>query len=123
MTCGAAALIVLPSVAMGLSVDPQRANAAVARSCSPPSVVRRVNRTANPDITSVGITYFAGRSRGGDDAHLAAALTRELAVQLLSARIRSDTSKRDATRGRLLTVKLSEGGGFADVALSMTGAV
>jgi TolB-like protein len=77
----------------------------------------------DPDLTTVGITYFAGRSRGGDDAHLAAALTKELAVQLLSARMRADARNQRASTGRLLTVRLSEGGGFADVALSLTGAV
>jgi hypothetical protein len=62
------------------------------------------------DVGSIGIAYFAGRSRDGDDAHLAAALTTELANQLLSARpVESKTRKGDPPR--LLVVKLSEGGG------------
>jgi hypothetical protein len=74
------------------------------------------------DVNSIGVAYFAGRSKGGDDAHLAAALTTELANQLLSARTHSsDPKRRDADR--LLVVKLSEGGGFADVDLSLTGSV
>jgi tetratricopeptide (TPR) repeat protein len=116
-------LVVTPCIARALPSDGQDGSALDVRGCAIPGVVRRVSRTTTSDITSVGITYFAGRSRGGDDAHLAAALTRELAVQLLSARIRVDSSKREPAAGRLLTVRLSEGGGFADVALSLTGAV
>src|SRR6476660_906207 len=82
--------------------------------CEAPSLIRRVSRPTNADITSVGITYFAGRSRDGDDAHLAAALTRELATQLLSARVRSTPGSGRSAASRLLTIKLSQGG-FADV--------
>ena len=117
-------LLITPSVAAASTPDAQLDVQRAQRFCSAPSVVRRASRLANADLTSLGITYFAGRSRGGDDAHLAAALTKELANQLLSARIKADGPD-VRTRGgaRLLTVKLSEGGGFADVALSLTGAV
>jgi TolB-like protein len=117
-------LFITPSVAAASTPDTQLDVQRAQRFCSAPSVVRGAARLANADLTSVGITYFAGRSRGGDDAHLAAALTKELANQLLSARIKID-GPAVRTRGgaRLLTVKLSEGGGFADVALSLTGAV
>src|SRR5699024_3291254 len=74
------------------------------------------------EVNSIGVAYFAGRSRGGNDAHLAAALTTELASQLLSARPRSSETQGKASR-RLLVVKLSEGGGFTDVDLSMTGSL
>ena len=78
--------------------------------------------TSLGDVNSIGVAYFAGRSRNGDDAHLAAALTTELANQLLSARTRSsDPRRHDADR--LLVIKLSEGGGFSDVDLSLTGSV
>jgi TolB-like protein len=73
-------------------------------------------------ISSIGVAYFAGRSRGGDDAHLAAALTSELATQLLSARPKP-TGGKPGDHGRILVVKLSEGGGFSDVDLSMTGSI
>lgn len=116
-------LLLTPCIAGALPIDRQNAGALAASDCAAPGVVRRVSRAPSTDITSVGITYFAGRSRGGDDAHLAAALTTELAVQLLSARMKADASKSGAAAGRLLTVKLSEGGGFADVALSLTGSV
>jgi TolB-like protein len=112
-----------PSIVSARTIHAQDGSALVAPDCTSPSAIRRVTRVANADITSVGITYFAGRSREGDDAHLASALTNELAMQLLSARVRVDASTRDAAAGKLLTVKLSEGGGFADVALSLTGAV
>jgi hypothetical protein len=86
-----------------------------------PEPARRVLASLG-DVNSIGVAYFAGRSKGGDDAHLAAALTTELANQLLSARTRSgDPRRHDADR--LLVVKLSEGGGFADVDLSLTGSV
>jgi hypothetical protein len=74
------------------------------------------------EVSSIGVAYFAGRSRGGDDAHLAAALTTELATQLLSARPKP-TGNRASDQGRLLVVRLSEGGGFSDVDLSMTGSI
>ena len=79
--------------------------------------------TGSANITSVGITYFAGRSRTGDDAHLAQALTNELARQLLSARVSSATPRRRSSNPGLLTVKLSNGGTLPDVDLSMTGSV
>jgi TolB-like protein len=91
--------------------------------CSSTTVARRVDRVSNSDITSVGITYFAGRSRTGDDAHIAAALTQEVATQLLSARVRTTAPSGRAGGTRLLTVKLSDGGGFAEVDLAMTGSV
>jgi TolB-like protein len=74
------------------------------------------------EVNSIGVAYFAGRSRGGNDAHLAAALTTELASQLLSARPKSSRAGAKDS-GRLLVVKLSEGGGFTDVDLSMTGSL
>jgi TolB-like protein len=91
--------------------------------CSSTTFARHVDRVANSDITSVGITYFAGRSRTGDDAHIAAALTQEVATQLLSARVRTTAPNGRAAGTRLLTVKLSDGGGFAEVDLAMTGSV
>ena len=90
--------------------------------CRPVPEPARRQLVSLGDVNSIGVAYFAGRSKGGDDAHLAAALTTELANQLLSARTRSsDPKRRDADR--LLVVKLSEGGGFADVDLSLTGSV
>jgi TolB-like protein len=94
----------------------------VQRACTLPADTVRRQLVSLGEANSIGIAYFAGRSRGGDDAHLAAALTNELASQLLSARPRaSGTSGRDP--GRVLVVKLSEGGGFSDVDLSMTGSI
>lgn len=84
----------------------------------------RGSRGSRGDVTSVGITYFAGRSSRGDDAHLATALTSELARQLLSARIVTPASRRGSPPTRsLLTVRLSESGGPNDVDLAMTGSV
>jgi hypothetical protein len=97
---------------------PEQVSAGVCSSTSPGRTVRRV---ADARLTSVGITYFAGRSRSGDDAHLAAALTTEVAAQLLSARVPSSGARANAEN--VLAVKLSDGGGFAGVDLSMTGAV
>ena len=90
--------------------------------CRPTIVPVRRLTSESSQVTSIGIAYFAGRSRGGDDAHLAAALTTELANQLLSARPKSSPPL-SGKSGRLFVVKLSEGGGFADVDLSMTGSV
>jgi TolB-like protein len=90
--------------------------------CRSAPEVPRKSVASLQNVGSIGIAYFAGRSRDGDDAHLAAALTTELANQLLSARpVESKTRTGDPPR--LLVVKLSEGGGFADVDLSMTGSV
>jgi TolB-like protein len=91
--------------------------------CATSTVARSRPVTSRGEITSVGITYFAGRSRTGDDAHLATALTTELARQLLSARVRGPAPRRGEPASRLLIVKLSDGGGLADVDLSMTGSV
>jgi TolB-like protein len=91
--------------------------------CSARVVARTSNASASGEITSVGITYFAGRSRTGDDAHLATALTTELARQLLSARVIGPAPRRGERASRLLIVKLSDGGGVGDVDLSMTGSV
>lgn len=91
--------------------------------CSSATFTRRVERVTSSDITSVGITYFAGKSRNGDDAHIATALTTEVATQLLSARVRTTGANGRAAATRLLTIKLSEGGGFAEVDLAMTGSV
>jgi TolB-like protein len=90
--------------------------------CRPTVVPVRRLASESSEVTSIGIAYFAGRSRGGDDAHLAAALTTELANQLLSARPKA-SAPINRKQGRLFVVKLSEGGGFADVDLSMTGSV
>ncbi|MEO6528483.1 MAG: hypothetical protein ABIP93_17835 [Gemmatimonadaceae bacterium] len=79
--------------------------------------------TAVGAVTNVGVTYFAGRSASGDDAHLAAALTNEVASQLRAASLAASTPQRGAPRPRGLVVKLSEGGSFADVDLSLTGSV
>lgn len=98
-------------------------DAGVADYCRVPGTTRHVDRSTNSDVTSVGIAYFAGRSRGGDDAHLATAMTKELATQLLSARVSTVTRNQRTAAGRLLTVKLSDGGRFSDVDLSMTGSV
>jgi hypothetical protein len=89
--------------------------------CTPPVTPVRRRLASLGEVNSIGVAYFAGRSRGGNDAHLAAALTTELATQLLSARPRASEKNRDS--GRLLVVKLSEGGGFTDVDLSMTGSL
>jgi TolB-like protein len=90
--------------------------------CTPPVAPVRRRLASLGEVNSIGVAYFAGRSRGGNDEHLAAALTTELASQLLSARPRTSVTKgKDA--GRLLVVKLSEGGGFTDVDLSMTGSL
>jgi len=100
---------------------PQRDSAA-ARVCSPATTSARRLAASLGEVSSIGVAYFAGRSRGGDDGHLAAALTTELATQLLSARPKEANSSSKGQR-RLLVVKLSEGGGFSDVDLSLTGSV
>ena len=123
-TLGLAAGVVLlaaPGRAAGAQRAPRAQSAATI--CPSGSVIVPGNVAANAVGTSVGITYFSGRSRDGDDAHLAAAITNELARQLLSARFpNAGTRPGDAGQG-LLTVKLSNGGEFADVDLSMTGSV
>ncbi|MEO6526823.1 MAG: hypothetical protein ABIP93_09385 [Gemmatimonadaceae bacterium] len=91
--------------------------------CAARPVVESTTRKPITEVTSVGITYFAGRSRNGDDAHLAAALTSELAHQLLSARVATRAPARGRANERLLSVKLSDGGDLTDVDLSMTGSV
>jgi TolB-like protein len=107
-----------PAGSVGFLTDPAL-QSSVCRTSPAPA---RRQLTSLGEVNSIGVAYFAGRSRGGDDEHLAAALTTELANQLLSARTRSpDPRRRDADR--LLVVKLSENGGFADVDLSLTGSV
>lgn len=102
--------------------DAQQDFAVAPSVCRPAPEAPRRAAASLQDVGSIGIAYFAGRSRDGNDAHLAAALTTELANQLLSARpVERQTRKGDPPR--LLVVKLSEGGGFADVDLSMTGSV
>ena len=103
------------------TVEPQSGGEYQTTVCRPVPEPARRQLASLGDVNSIGVAYFAGRSRGGDDAHLAAALTTELANQLLSARTRSDPKRHDTDR--LLVVKLSEGGGFADVDLSLTGSV
>jgi hypothetical protein len=78
--------------------------------CTPPHTPVRRRLASLGEVNSIGVAYFAGRSRGGNDAHLAAALTTELASQLLSARPRSPGTQGKDSR-RLLVVKLSQGGG------------
>ena len=117
-TLGALALV---AVAATQGAAAQRAPG-LARVCTPPTAGVRRPLASLGEVTSIGVAYFAGRSRGGDDAHLAAALTTELATQLLSARPKP-TGGRDGGEGRLLVVKLSEGGGFSDVDLAMTGSI
>jgi TolB-like protein len=95
---------------------------ASARVCTPATTSARRPVPSLGEVTSIGVAYFAGRSRSGDDAHLAAALTTELATQLLSARPRASGAKA-GDKDRLLVVKLSEGGGFSDVDLSLTGSL
>jgi TolB-like protein len=107
---------------LATSPPPAESNAFAAPICRPLTDEPRRELGSLTDVGSIGIAYFAGRSRGGDDAHLAAALTTELATQLLSARPKS-SSRKAADSGHLLVVKLSEGGGFSDVDLSMTGSV
>jgi len=101
--------------------EPQLATR-LGRVCTPATSTVRRPVTSLGEVSSIGVAYFAGRSRGGDDAHLAAALTTELATQLLSARPKP-TGSRASDQNRLLVVKLSEGGGFSDVDLSMTGSI
>jgi len=113
----------MPGVSDAHSLDGSRSQDGISGYCSSTTFTRRVDRVANSDITSVGITYFAGRSRTGDDAHIAAALTQEVATQLLSARVRTTAPNGRPGGARLLTVKLSDGGGFAEVDLAMTGSV
>jgi TolB-like protein len=118
------------SALAALRVEPASARGAIeqqdlaygASVCRPTPTVPRKVAASLQDVGSIGIAYFAGRSRDGDDAHLAAALTTELANQLLSARPLEAVDKK-GDPPRLLVVKLSEGGGFADVDLSMTGSV
>ena len=123
-TLGALALVAFAATpgASARPVDAQRRDPQPARVCAPATSPARQLVPSLDEISSIGVAYFAGRSRGGDDAHLAAALTTELATQLLSARPRP-TRGRAGDKGRLLVVKLSEGGGFADVDLSMTGSI
>jgi hypothetical protein len=123
-TLGALALAAVATTqgaAARLSDTPQRAPLQ-ARVCAPATTSSPRPVASLGEVTSIGVAYFAGRSRGGDDAHLAAALTTELVTQLLSARPRPARG-RPGDHGRLLVVKLSEGGGFSDVDLSMTGSV
>jgi TolB-like protein len=119
VTCGLLLTATMPAVAR--AVGRPRPTQTSADFCGGSSYARKASRVTSTDITSVGITYFAGRSRSGDDAHLASALTNEVATQLLSARVRSSDGRANAEH--LLSVKLSDGGGFAEVDLSMTGAV
>jgi len=122
-TLGALALVAVAATqgAAARSVDPQ-VSRQLSRVCAPATNPVRRSVVSLEEVSSIGVAYFAGRSRGGDDAHLAAALTTELATQLLSARPRP-TRGRAGDHGRLLVVKLSEGGGFADVDLAMTGSI
>jgi len=119
----AVALVMTPGRSGAHTVRPQSEQQGGGGDCGTTAFARRVERVRNSDITSVGITYFAGRSRTGDDAHIAAALTTEVATQLLSARVRTTAPNGRAAGTRLLTVKLSDGGGFAEVDLAMTGSV
>lgn len=119
----AIALIMTPSRSDARGLFSSRDQDATPGSCNAGIVARPVGRVTSSDVTSVGITYFAGRSRTGDDAHIAAALTQEVATQLLSARIRTTAPNGRPGQARLLTVKLSDGGGFAEVDLAMTGSV
>ncbi|MEO8561447.1 MAG: hypothetical protein ABI601_05195 [bacterium] len=82
----------------------------------------RATRSAG-GIMTVGISFFAGRRRGSDDAHLAAALTAELARQLLSARRVGTSGSRTMQSSPLLVVKIAESGSVADVDLWLTGSV
>jgi hypothetical protein len=112
-------------VAEGVAARPEEAaqgELTLGGVCTPTTTPVRRRLASLGEVNSIGIAYFAGRSRGGNDAHLAAALTTELASQLLSARPRSSGSP-GKDPGRLLVVKLSEGGGFTDVDLSMTGSL
>jgi TolB-like protein len=119
---GLALAVARPVVAVARSAIGPQDFANGASVCRPVPTIPRKTAASLQDVGSIGIAYFAGRSRDGDDAHLAAALTTELANQLLSARpVERSTQKGDPPR--LLVVKLSEGGGFADVDLSMTGSV
>lgn len=90
--------------------------------CGPSATDARAS-TGSDGIMTVGISIFAGRRRGADDAHLAAALTSELARQLLSARRVSQGSTRGVQNNPLLVVKAAEGGSVSDVDLSLTGSV
>jgi TolB-like protein len=123
-TLGALALaaVVANQGAAALPADRWQGDVPLGRVCAPPAIPVRQKLASLGEVSSIGVAYFAGRSRGGDDAHLAAALTTELATQLLSARPKSIGAKA-SDAGRLLVVKLSEGGGFSDVDLSMTGSV
>lgn len=59
----------------------------------------------------------------GDDAHLASALTKELAGQLRAGSLTPTAQRQAGTNDKSLIVKLSEGGTFADVDVSITGSV
>ena len=97
-------------------------NLPMGRACTPLTIAVRRPVGSLSEVSSIGVAYFAGRSRGGNDAHLAAALTTELVTQLLSARTKA-AGGRTKDSDQLLVVKLSEGGGFTDVDLSMTGSI
>src|SRR5215218_1383449 len=88
--------------------------------CRPTSAAPRRQLASLGEVNSIGVAYFAGRSRGGNDAHLAAALTTELASQLLSARPRSTGA---STTDRRLVVKFAEGGVFSYVDFWTTGSL
>ena len=85
------------------------------------------SKTVDPVVATaprrIGITYFAGRSRSGDDAHLASALTTELAGQLRGAVILASESANGRPPRQTLSVRLSNGGTFTDVDLSLTGTI
>jgi TolB-like protein len=75
-------------------------------------------------IITVGISFFAGRRRGSDDAHFASALTAELQRQLLSARrVGAGGTSRTMQSSPLLVVKIAESGSVSDVDLWLTGSV
>ena len=108
--------------AAALPAERWQGDSPIGRICAPAATPVRQQLASLGDVSSIGVAYFAGRSRSGDDAHLAAALTTELATQLMSVRPKAVGTK-PGDPGRLLVVKLSEGGGFSDVDLSMTGSV
>jgi TolB-like protein len=117
---------VLSLGAIGTLVVPGRADAQRldAQPCTPSAAIaapRLPGTLAAP--TSVGVLHFVGRSRNGDDAHLAAALTAEVAEHLRGARLETPGPARGSLDAPALVVRLSDAGTFTRFDLALTGSV
>lgn len=111
---------------IGVLVAPGRADAQRldAQPCTP-SAASATPRPAGSlgTPTSVGVFHFVGRSRSGNDAHLAAALTAEVAEHLRGARLETPGRPRGSLDAPALVVRLSDAGTFTRFDLALTGSV